>query len=389
MKVLHGPVNVGNQPWALSRAERRLGIASDLTIRNETWLKYPADLVLSEEGARFLEIAFRSVNFGLWKQWRYDVLHFYFGQTFLSPGRRFSKNAVVDGIFNRLSTVDLRLARSLGRKLFMTLQGCDARLAGEGNKRNQWTMCAPQHCTLYQTCLDELDDRRRYMIADVLPFFDRVFYLNPELGHLVPQGQFLPYANVEIEKFEVVLPAPAGRPKIVHGPSVGKIKGTSIILDALQQLRSRYDFELILVENKSHEEALALYRSADLAIDQILAGWYGGFAVEMMAMGKPVACYLREGDMKFVPEAMRRELPIFGIDPGNLVDDIAALLDRRPEWVTRGRESRQYVERWHNPDLVARAMLEAYRRPDSRFNLDPDCLPALESDPLLQDRAEP
>ena len=377
MKVLHGPVNVGNQPWALSRAERRLGVASDLTVRNETWLKYPADLVLSGEGARFLEIALRSVNFGVWKQWRYDVLHFYFGQTFISPGRPFSKNAVVDGIFNRLSTVDLRLARSLGRKLFMTLQGCDVRLAGDGNRRNEWTMCAPEHCELYQTCLDKLDDRRRYMIADVLPFFDRVFYLNPELGHMVPQGQFLPYANVEIEKFEVALPSPGGRPKIVHAPSVGKIKGTSIILDALQQLRSRYDFELILVENKSHEEALALYQSADLAIDQVLAGWYGGFAVEMMAMGKPVACYLREIDMKFVPEAMRRELPIFGIDPGNLVEDIAAFLDRRSEWETRGRESRKYVERWHNPDLVARAMLDAYRRSDSRFNLNPDCLPAL------------
>jgi hypothetical protein len=377
VRVLHGPVNVGNQPWALSRAERRLGIASDLTVRNETWLKYPADLVLSGEGARFLEIALRSVNFGLWKQWRYDVLHFYFGQTFLSPGRPFSKNAVVDGIFNRLSTLDLRLARSLGRKLFMTLQGCDVRLAGEGNKRNEWTMCAPERCELYQTCLDKLDDRRRYMIADVLPFFDRVFYLNPELGHMVPQGQFLPYANVEIEKFEIALPSRGGRPKIVHAPSVGKIKGTSIILDALQQLRSRYDFELILVENKSHEEALALYQSADLAIDQVLAGWYGGFAVEMMAMGKPVACYLREIDMKFVPEAMRRELPIFGIDPGHLTEDIAALLDRRSEWETRGRESRKYVERWHNPDLIARAMLDAYRRSDSRFNLDPDCLPPL------------
>jgi glycosyltransferase involved in cell wall biosynthesis len=191
----------------------------------------------------------------------------------------------------------------------------------------------------------------------------------------VPQGQFLPYANVEIEKFEVVLPSLAGRPRIVHAPSDGKIKGTSMILDALQQLRSKYDFELILVENRTHEEALALYRSADLAIDQVLAGWYGGFAVEMMAMGKPVACYLREDDMKFVPEAMRRELPIFGIDPGNLAGDIAALLDRRSEWQLRGQASRQYVERWHNPDIVARAMLEAYRRSDSRFNLEPDASP--------------
>ena len=135
----------------------------------------------------------------------------------------------------------------------------------------------------------------------------------------------------------------------MHAPSDGSIKGTPMILDALEQLRTRYDFDLILVEKKTHEEALALYRSADIAIDQILAGWYGGFAVEMMAMGKPVACYIREQDMKFVPKAMRDDMPILRIDPGRLVDDLAAILDRRAEWQNVGKMSRRYVERWHNP----------------------------------------
>jgi glycosyltransferase involved in cell wall biosynthesis len=372
MKILHGPVNVGNQPWALSRAERRLGIASDLVVRSGTWLNYPADRTLSRDGASLSEIAVRSVLFGLGVPWKYDVLHFYFGQTFLSPGRSFFKKPLFERIYDHFSTIDLRVAKLLGRKRFMTLQGCDARLAGEGNLRNDWTMCATGRCSLYQTCIEVLDARRRYMISEVLPFFDRVFYLNPELGHVVPEGQFLPYASVEIEKFDVTLPSPEGRPRIVHAPSDGSIKGTPMILDALEQLRIRYDFDLILVEKKTHEEALALYRSADIAIDQILAGWYGGFAVEMMAMGKPVACYIREQDMKYVPAAMKNDFPIFKINPGSLVEDIAAILDRRAEWHDRGRMSRSYVERWHNPDTIAKAMLAAYRSPDSTFELNPD-----------------
>jgi glycosyltransferase involved in cell wall biosynthesis len=372
MKILHGPVNVGNQPWALSRAERRLGIASDLVVRSGTWLNYPADRTLSRDGASISEIAVRSVLFGLGVPWKYDVLHFYFGQTFLSPGRSFFRTPLFERIYDHFSTIDLRVAKLLGRKRFMTLQGCDARLAGEGNLRNDWTMCAVGRCSLYQSCIDVLDARRQYMISEVLPFFDRVFYLNPELGHCVPEGQFLPYASVEIEKFDVKLPAAEGRPTIVHAPSDGSIKGTPKILDALQQLKNRYDFDLILVEKKTHEEALALYRSADIAIDQILAGWYGGFAVEMMAMGKPVACYIREGDMKFVPEAMLNDMPIFKINPGSLVEDIAAILDRRAEWPDRGRMSRNYVERWHNPDTIAKAMLAAYRSPDGTFELNPD-----------------
>ena len=370
MKILHGPVNVGNQPWVLSRAERRLGAASELVVRNDTWLKYPADVVLAGEKAGFAEVAMRSIAYGLLKEWSYDVLHFYFGQTFLLPGFPVSGNKTMNGIISRLTSADLRLCRSLGKKLFMTLQGCDIRLAQEGNRRNEWTMCASQHCELFQRCVDVLDQQRRHLAANVLPLFDRVFYLNPELGHIATTAQFLPYANVEIGNYAVTPPSPRGKPRIVHAPSVGRIKGTPLILDALKKLESSYDFELILVEKKSHDEALELYRSADIAIDQVLAGWYGGFAVEMMAMGKPVGCYIRESDLKFVPEAMRQELPVFNLNPGNLAEGIAAMLDRRSEWEWRGQQSRRYVERWHNPDLIAQEMLRAYARPDSRFDLD-------------------
>ena len=50
MRVLHGPVNVGNQPWVLSRAERALGINSDVVVSYGTWLEYPADRVLTAWG---------------------------------------------------------------------------------------------------------------------------------------------------------------------------------------------------------------------------------------------------------------------------------------------------------------------------------------------------
>lgn len=371
MRILHGPFNVGNQPWGLSRAERRLGCVSDLVVRTHTWLKYSADKALCAENAKPIEKIIRSAVFGLSALRRYDVLHYYFGLTFLYPGYLFSKNTIRGRLLNSLSVIDLHLARWLGRKKFMTLQGCDVRLAGEGNRRNEWTMCAEGRCSAYQVCIDTLDQRRRDLVDHVLPLFDRVFYLNPELGHVVPNGQFLPYANVEIEKFATAFPSIEGRPKILHAPSDGTIKGTAMILDALEKLKSRYDFELILVEKKTHEEALALYRSADIAIDQVLAGWYGGFAVEMMAMGKPVACYIREQDLKFVPDAMKDDMPILRIDPGNLVDDLAAILERRSQWRNDGEKSRRYVERWHNPDYIARAMLDSYRSPDSTFVLTP------------------
>src|SRR5262249_38314037 len=74
---------------------------------------------------------------------------------------------------------------------------------------------------------------------------------------------------------------------------------------ALQELASRFDFEYVPIRSVSHEDAMKLYRSADLVIDQLLAGWYGGIAVETMAMGKPVACYIPDEDLYVLPPEMR------------------------------------------------------------------------------------
>ncbi|GCC48646.1 hypothetical protein chiPu_0032844, partial [Chiloscyllium punctatum] len=114
MRILHGPVNVGNQPWVLSRAERQLGASSDVVVRNDTWLGYAADRMLAGKNAGFLETAIRSAAFGLKNQWRYDVLHYYFGQTFLSPGfplsapgSVLSRPSLITDLINKLGAADL------------------------------------------------------------------------------------------------------------------------------------------------------------------------------------------------------------------------------------------------------------------------------------------
>lgn len=264
---------------------------------------------------------------------------------------------------DRASLRDVRLAKRLGRRVFMTLQGCDVRQAEGSNRINAITMCKPDGCPVYADCLGSIDAMRKAMVDTLLPLMDRVFYLNPELGHFLREGEFLPYANVDVMAETITLPEPGRRPRIVHAPSNSGIKGTSLILEALERLKSRFDFELVLIENKPHAEAMKLYRSADLAIDQVLAGWYGGFAVEVMAMGKPVAAYIRDEDRGFVPSAMWDDIPILRLDPRTLDDDLARILAEPAALVEAGARARRYVERWHDPMKVAKAMTAIYRDP--------------------------
>jgi hypothetical protein len=363
VRVLHTPVNVGNQPWTLSRAERALGVRSDLVVSYSTWLGYPADKVLGRVGGRSILEYWRRGFAGLTAPFLYDVLHYYFGRSLIY---RDDADANAKWAF-----LDVRVARRLGRKIFFTLQGCDARLAGESQRRNSVTMCGSNGCSVYSTCLARLDGRRRRLIKDILPLADRVFFLNPEIGNYVANATFLPYANVAVGDVKPVPPSMRRRPRVLHAPSDDSIKGSRIIEAALLELSKHHDFEYVPVRKIPHAEAMLRYADCDLVIDQVLAGWYGGFAVELMAMGKPVACYIRDEDLHCLPPGMRAALPIVRVDPRRLVEDLDAIFARRDEWPNWGETSRQFVLEWHDPNRIAAAMIAAYRDPQSHFDLQP------------------
>lgn len=362
LRILHGPNNVGNQPWTLSRAERALGHHSDVVQNYGTWINYPADRTLSKYAENTPANRWRRSLFALTAPFRYDVIHYYFGRSFMlwdDFGNVFGRNDHED----RRALRDVRLAKRLGLRLVMTLQGCDARLAGESTRINRWTPCQPGRCGAFDNCVATYDEQRRGMIRTILPLMDEIFYLNPELGRFVERGRFLPYANVDIAASEVRLPAGDRKLRVVHAPSDPNTKGTAMILGALENLAKTIDFDLILVQGKTHSEAMEIYKTADIAIDQLLYGWYGGFAVELMAMGKPVAAYIRQEDREFVPPDMWNSLPIVRISPEAIEQDLFPILSNPSLIVELGKKSRAFVERWHDPSRIARYLTSIYRDP--------------------------
>lgn len=356
MRVLHGPVNVGNQPYVLSRYERELGADSSLVVNYDTWLKYDADRTLGAYADRSAATRLRRLRFGLTAPFRFDVLHYYFGRSFLCWDDY--------GGPNRLWFRDLRLAKRLGRTVFMTLQGCDVRVSRRSADLYSVTPCHLGNCAAAPVCRATLDDRREELVRTILPLVDRVFVLNPELARYAPGAQFLPYASVDVEALAPIWPVREGPIRIVHAPSDEGIKGSPRIIEAVERLKARYPIEFAIVKGVPHEQALELYRSADLVIDQVLAGWYGGFAVEVMAMGKPVACYIRDEDLGVLPPGMRDQLPLIRLHPDTLERDLEAAIAQRAGWEEWGHRSREFALRWHHPRKIAAAMLRAYERPD-------------------------
>jgi hypothetical protein len=292
---------------------------------------------------------------------QYDVFHFNFGQAMLpAPGGW---------------GVDLPLLRALGKRVFMTFQGCDARQTSYCRAHFAVSCCGGAETGPGQ-CTTAMDAGKRSSIRYAARHCHGLFCVNPDLLHVVPGASFVPYASVDPRMIEVVPPRAEGPVRIVHAPTNRAVKGTASIMAAIESLRGSFDFEWTCLEHLTHAEAMKRYREADLVIDQLRVGWYGALAVEIMAMGKPVVCYVRESDLGGIPPAMRDGLPLIQATPDTIAPVLRETLAHRERLTALGASGRAFVERWHDPRRIAGRLLEVYADPSRGFWAGGDELPA-------------
>src|SRR5262245_56179011 len=251
----------------------------------------------------------------------------------------------------------------LSRKIIaVTYQGDDAR-QGDYCRRNFAISIANEVGLEYYSA--ETDEQKRRSIAWFDDFADLIYAVNPDLLWVLPKrAEFMPYAHIALKEWVPPASRPRGVPLIVHAPSHRAAKGTRFILQAIDRLTAEgVALDFLLVENLPNQEARQAYERADLVIDQLLAGWYGGFAVEAMALAKPVICYIREGDLGCIPAEMKADLPLINATPDSIYSVLKEwVTTRRAELHERGRASRKYVERWHDATRIAAKLIRDYQR---------------------------
>jgi len=348
MRILHSPTCTGGNACELSRAERKLGLDSTVMIFQDNWLHYPCDINLLLDESNKLSKYLKMGSFFLKALSEYDIFHFNFGLSlFVIPRLNFF--------------LDLPILKAKRKKIIVTFQGCDARQRDFCIKNFSISACMEPDCYQGQ-CSKNMDAKKRKRIKVFNKYADKIFVINPDLLHVIPNAEFLPYANVDIRTWT---PPKEKRNRrnltIVHAPTDRGVKGTKYILQAVEKLKKRNKAVTFnLIENMRHEKVKDIMEDADLIIDQVLVGWYGGFAVEAMALGKPVLCYIREEDLKFIPKTMKEDLPIINVNPTNLYDVLDEYINDRETLSLLGKKSRSYVERYHDSIKIAQQMKELY-----------------------------
>lgn len=360
MNVLHLPTSTGGNAYGLSRGERQLGIHSDVLVVNNDYIQYPADVMLFKKPPRnkFEKLFVRpciSMKYIRKIIREYDTFHFNYG------------SSVLDFPLFGLTLLDLPLYKDQG-KVFVTYNGCDARQKYSTMERVPFSACHRDDCYggICKKSLGYFDKLKSHKIKKFDKYADAIFSVNPDLLHFLPErAQFLPYTIANWDSIER-MPNNQDLKKIrvLHAPTNRGAKGSDIIINALHQARRKYGniFELELVEGVTHEEALKKISKADLVIDQILVGWYGGLAVEAMKMGKPVMAYIREEDLHYIPPRMADDCKkaIINADPSTIFEKICEIIDSPQILKDFSESGLDYVNTWHDPIKVAEITRNAY-----------------------------
>src|SRR5665648_117575 len=122
LRILHAPINIANQVNIIAKAQRELGYSSFSCSFSNNWFNYKSDQCLDLEklNNKYHRI-FRMSQFFLNSILKYNVFHFYFGNTLLPR------------------YYDLPILKRMNKKMVMAYLGSDIRQNSILEKKNKYT----------------------------------------------------------------------------------------------------------------------------------------------------------------------------------------------------------------------------------------------------------
>ena len=307
LRVTLCPVNTAGVPWATAEALRRRGVDARLVVFERYALHPEADVSLDRSGG------FARRQAAQWRAFarllpQTDVFHFVFGLTLVPRSLQFP------------------LLRLTGKKSVMHYLGSDIR--GKTPEQLAYGKKAG---------------------AQIVGSYDAIRW--------VPEAEVIP-PGIDVSRIAPAPPSDRARPVILHAPSSRRRKGTEHVIAAVEGL----DADLEIVEGLHHDEAFERFRNADIVVDQLNAGWYGLFAIECMALGKPVVTFLHDEAVRRTEEAFGTTVPIVSATAETLREQLRPLVADAAERRRLGAASRAYVELVHDQERITDRLLDVYAR---------------------------
>lgn len=337
----------------LARCDTLLGLKSDSLVFTTYHItrNFSINLTIPDKIAakltRIRRTAHRRFRFAVlaYVMLRYDAVHFFYDRGLLPGTERFG-----------IEDIEIELLSRAGLKIYTYAYGADVRTRERTLALGPVNFCTdcPQrlaYCICDDAQLDLSLSRLDHRVTAKIAMGDMLAY--------VPGCRNMHYWPLDLDHLQ---PAPLtwkkGEPlRIAHAPNHSHFKGTRHLVAAIERLRGEgYDVEMVKISGVPNTVVLDVFRSVSLVADQFIGGFHGYTALEAMALGRPVLCFLRAPDMTIAPE----ESPIINAPPHLIYAVLKSILDGEMDIEELGRRSRRFIERHYSIPAVAARLGHLY-----------------------------
>lgn len=242
-----------------------------------------------------------SFCFFIFSLFRYDIFHFFSGETILT---------------RKLRRFELITYKLFGKRVVMHFVGSDIR-------SEEYIYWKEQHITEFLNGKDDFPKSKTWqmkLIGDAEKYADCILVSTPDLKYLIPKALYYP-VMLDLEKYLKELAESKSSEKkediitILHSPSgvkKNRLKGSNHIIKILNKIAATNQFNLKFILPSTIEkkrltnysatryEMFEYFKEADIIIDQLIIGWYGLLSVEGVAAGKQVISYVDENLKPFL-----------------------------------------------------------------------------------------
>lgn len=329
--ILIGTRFIGNQQKLLSDNLKKHGFSVQTVDYYPNYLGYKADVSLNSNdfnNGNEMNQACKDISPSLIAQT--DLFHFNFATSLT------------------LDYSDLKVIKSMNKPIVMQFWGSDIRLKSAAIKNNPYIKVKDSN---EENIIQRMKYLSQYVDVCMVDYELREYAKDYFPNTFISRTLFDFNNIIEVhKKFD------NKKIRIVHAPTSRDIKGSNFIITAVNELKRQFDIDFILIENMAHDEAIKIYRTADIVVDQLHVGLYGILAVECMAMGIPVVTWITDKNKEYLGS----DLPIISANPDNIKMVLSQLIRNREILVHASEQGKIYARKNHNASLITEEIVNMY-----------------------------
>jgi hypothetical protein len=181
-----------------------------------------------------------------------------------------------------------------------------------------------------------------------------------ELTYIVPN-----VVDINHDEFKRDVPPLRPMPVVSYSPSNATGKGWDdksygVVSPLLKRKALAQEIYYQLIWQQPYEKMIEMKRNADIGVDEISTGSYHLSSLEFLAMGIPVFANVD----KLTHEVLKKmtgcdRLPWLIANPATFKTELDRVIKER-SWQTLGLQSRQWMERFWNPEFLVKQYVEMY-----------------------------